>query len=83
MMHINAFDTVDMPTIDIDHSYVPYKRHRTYLTNHMRSISHYIMPLVLINSLGGGHTQTHTYRHLQTEVILRNQTHAWFNNNLV
>ena len=41
------------------------------------------MPLV-INSLEGGHTNTHanthTYRHLRTEAILRNQGRAWFNN---
>ena len=30
------------------------------------------MPLV-INSLGGGHTHTHAYRHSWTEAILRNQ----------
>jgi len=32
---------------------------KTCLTNHKGSISHHIMPLV-INSLGGGHTHTHT-----------------------
>ena len=31
---------------------------RTSLTNHTRPISHHIMPLV-INALGGGHTDTH------------------------
>ena len=50
---------------------LPYKSHRTYLTNHMRSISRHITPLV-INSLGGGHTHTrkhthtHTHTHIQT-----------------
>ena len=46
---------------------LPYKSHRTYLTNHMGSISHHIMPLV-INSLGGRHTRKHTHAntHMQT-----------------
>ena len=35
------------------------KSHRTYLTNRLGSISHHITPLV-INSLRGGHTNTHT-----------------------
>ena len=38
---------------------LPYKSHRTYLTNCMGFISHHITPLV-INSLGGGHTCKHT-----------------------
>ena len=61
---------------------------RTYLTNHMGSISRHTMPLA-INSLGGGHTDTHTNTHthtdVRTETILRNQAraslwlvHAWF-----
>ena len=37
----------------------------------MRSISHYIMPLV-IKSLGGGHTHTHTDTHTDTHT----QTHT-------
>ena len=41
----------------------------------MASISHHIMPLV-INSLGGGHTNTHTHTDTRTETILRNQAHA-------
>ena len=45
------------------------------LTNHMGSISHHIMPLV-IHSLGGGHTHMHPCRHLRTKVILRNQASA-------
>ena len=38
---------------------VTYKSHRTYLTNHNGSISRHVTPLV-INSLGGRHTHTHT-----------------------
>ena len=65
---------------------------RTYLTNCMGSISCHITPLI-INSLGGGHTQTHTHTqtHAHTDVrtttILRNQAraglwlgHPWFKN---
>ena len=44
------------------------------------------MPLV-VNSLGGGHTNTHTHTDFHTETIFRNQVHAdllqapvWFNN---
>ena len=65
---------------------LPYKSHRTYLTNRMGSISHHITPLV-INSLGIGHTHTYTHIHLRTEAILRNQARAslwlvltWFKN---
>ena len=58
---------------------LPYKSHRTYLTNHKGSILHYITPLV-INSLEGGHIHTytcmHTDRHLRTEAIPRNQVHV-------
>ena len=36
------------------------KGSRTCLANHTRSISHHITPLV-IHSLGGGHTDTHTH----------------------
>ena len=59
---------------------MPYKSHRTYSTNHMGSISHHITPLV-INILGADtqtrtHTNTHVYRHSQTEAILRNQARA-------
>ena len=56
---------------------LPYKSHRTYLTNHIGSISHHITPLV-IHSLRGGHTHTDAYRHSRTEAILRNQARAWF-----
>ena len=35
------------------------------------------MPLV-INSLGGGHTQTNTHTDIRTETILRNQMRTWF-----
>ena len=53
----------------------------------MGSISHHITPLV-INSLGGGDTHTHTqaYQRSRTEAILRNQAcagrraRAWFKN---
>ena len=55
---------------------------KTCLTNHMQSISHHIMPLV-INALEGGHTQRHT--DMGTKAISRNQVcaglwlvHAWF-----
>jgi len=43
---------------------------KTCLTNHKGSISHHIMPLV-INSLRGGHTHTHTrtYSHHGQSVI--------------
>ena len=54
-------------------SITPYKNHKTYLTNHMGSISHHIMPLV-INSLGGGqtHTRKHTHTRIQTFADRRN-----------
>ena len=39
---------------------IKYKSHKTYLTNHMGSISHHITPLV-INSLRGRHTHTTTH----------------------
>ena len=41
---------------------LPYKSRRTYLTNHVESISRHIM-LLVINSLGGGHTHTHAHKH--------------------
>jgi len=47
---------------------------KTCLTNHKGSISHHIMPLV-INSLRGGHTHTHTHI-ARTKAISRNQSHA-------
>ena len=46
------------PINDILQLQLPYNDYRTCLTNPMGSISCHIMPLV-INSLGGGHTQTH------------------------
>ena len=55
-----------------------YKSHKTNLTNHMRSISHHITPLV-IKSLGGGHTNTHTHTCIQTLVDRsnsKNQAHS-------
>ena len=71
---------------------LPYKRHRTYLTNHMGPISRHITPLVINSLRVGTHTRTHahTYRHSRTEVILRNQVctglwlaHTWFNNYVI
>ena len=60
------------------------KNYKTCLTNHTRSISHHITPLV-INALGGGHTCMHT--NAQTKVISRNQERTslqpaclWFKN---
>ena len=41
--------------------HLPYKSHRTYLTNQIVSISHHIMPLV-INSLRGRHTHRRPHR---------------------
>ena len=49
-----------------------YISHRTYLTNHIGSISHHITPLV-INSLGGGHT--HTSILSRTEATLQDWLH--------
>ena len=80
-MRMDAYVT---PTNDTDIQ-LPYKSHRTYLTNHLGSIyRHHITPLV-INSLMGGHI--HTHRRSRTEAILRNQVragrrpaHAWFKN---
>ena len=43
----------------------------------MEFISFHITPLI-INSLRGGHTNTHT--DVSTETILRNHVRAWFNN---
>ena len=77
-----------MYTNDINYS--RYKSHRTYLTNHMGSISHHIMPIV-INSFGTRihtHTHTHTYACTHThrgtcmhtdactKALLRNQANA-------
>ena len=56
-----------MPTNDIDYNCHIKAMHRTYLTNHMGSISHHITPLV-INNLGGGHTHTHTHTNTHTNV---------------
>ena len=55
---------------------LPYKTHRTCLTNHMRSISHHIMPLV--NSLRGRYTCTHarTHTHTHTHTHKHTQTHT-------
>ena len=63
---------------------LPYKSHRTYLTNHMGSISHHITPLV-INSLGGGHTHIQTFAadrsNSKKPGVRRLQpARSWFNN---
>ena len=46
------------------------KSRKTCLTNHTRSISHHIMPLV-INGLGGGHTDRHTQTDTHTRIPTR------------
>ena len=76
-----------MPTNDTDYSCHTKAIVLSYLTNHMGSISHHIMPIV-ISSLGGGqtdrqtdththtNTHTHTHEHIPTftdKAILRNQ----------
>ena len=61
---------------------MPCNSYRTCLINRLESISHHITPLV-INSLGGGHTQTHTHTDVHTETILRNHLRAWFKNNWI
>ena len=60
------------------------KSRKTCLTNRTRSISHHITPLV-INGLGGGHTdtQTHAYRHADQNNFKKPGAHglrpcAWF-----
>ena len=50
-----------------------YKSHRTFLTNHIGSISHHITPLV-INSLGGRHTHTYTHTHAHTHTHTNTHT---------
>ena len=53
---------------------------RTCSTDRMESISRHITPLVN-NTLGGGHTNTHTYTDICTETIsgaLALGRHAWF-----
>ena len=64
---------------------LPYKSHKTYLTNRMGSTSHHIMPLVT-NSLGDGqtdgrtdghtHTHTHTHKHTHTHTHTRTHIHT-------
>ena len=51
------------------------KSRKTCLTNCTWPISHHITPLV-INDLGGGHTDTHTHTNARTKAISRNQAHA-------
>ena len=66
------------------------KCHRTYLTNHIGFILHYITPRV-INSLQGRHSYVHkytcTHTDICTEIILKNQVcachkqaHTWLKN---
>ena len=43
---------------------------KTCLTNRTRPISHHITPLV-INGLGGGHTDTRTYTQTHTRILTR------------
>ena len=62
MMHMDAKATL---TNDTD-----YSCHRTFLTNHIGSTSHHIMPLV-INILGSRHMYTNTHTDVPTEVILK------------
>ena len=66
------------------------KSHETCLTNHTWPISHPIMPLV-INALGGGHTDTDTHIHGHTYQCANESNfkkpgtasaaRAWFNKN--
>ena len=42
---------------------LPYKSHKTYLTNHMESISCHIMPLVINNLRADTHANIHTHTH--------------------
>ena len=86
MTHMDAYV---MPTKDTDYN-CHIKAIELILTNHIGSISHHIMPLV-INSLGlDTHVNKHSHARIQTfvtETILRNQAHgrrrpalAWFKN---
>ena len=57
---------------------------RICLTNHTKPKSHHITPQV-INSLGGGHTDTHAHTHMHAyrlhgqKAMLRGQAGAWLN----
>ena len=57
---------------------LPYKSHKTYLTNCMGSTSHHITPLV-INSLGGRHTHTHARTHAHTHTHTHTSIHLHIN----
>ena len=70
MMHINAKTT---PINDANYSCHIANSCRTCLTNHMGCISCCITPLD-INSLEGGHTQTHTCMHTLTHT---SNTHTY------
>ena len=61
MTHMDAYA---VPTNDIDYRCHIKAIEHGYWTNHMGSISHHIMTLV-INSLGSGHTHT---QHTHTDV---------------
>ena len=69
MMRIDAKVT---PTDNTDYS-CHIKSYTVYSTNHMGSISHHIMPLV-IDNLGGGHTHTQAYTHTD---IFRQYVHMY------
>ena len=63
-----------MPTNDTDYSCHTKAIVLSYLTNHMGSISHHIMPIV-ISSLGGGQTDRHTRTHARTHAHAHTHTH--------
>ena len=67
LVSTTRMDAYVTPTIVTDYMQLPYKSHRTYLTNRMGSISHHITPLVT-NSLEDGHTNTHTQIHMHTDI---------------
>ena len=60
-----------MPTNDTH-----YSCHIQVLTNHIESMSGYIMPLV-INSFGGGHTHIYTHMHTRTHTNMHTRTHTY------
>ena len=77
------------PANNIDYIHLPYKSHRSYLTNHMESISHHITPLAINSLRADTHTHTHKckhtrmHRHLHRNNIKKpgvRPAHAWFNN---
>ena len=70
------FNSKATPTHDTD-----YGCHINTVELVNQSYGVHITPHV-INSLGGGHTQTHTHTDSRTKAILRNQARAWFKNYL-